>query len=189
MGVKKDGLVYSEHYHLAYAMLYTRQLYILRLIFWWVSCQARYEFGYTRKASTIQNTRLDRQLKTTMPKPIVSSVEHAFCVIMAIIIMAVAPLGVTAMPSPTPKSPILLSPSPSYQPVKNLQVQIRREQNHIPSGIMEDYDYWNPSPYFDRGNAAPIPHRHVVEDSFHTDHDMASDGRTWTIPTFLMQYC
>ncbi|GMN35696.1 hypothetical protein TIFTF001_005461 [Ficus carica] len=112
-----------------------------------------------------------------MPTAVASSVEHASCVLM-MIIMAVAPIGAIAMPSPSPISPVLSSPSLFRQPVeRQLAVGEREAPNHVPSKFIEDYGYWNPTPYFDRGNAAPIPHGHVVEESFRTEN-MASEGRS-----------
>lgn len=90
--------------------------------------------------------------------------------------MTVTPIRAIVMPSQTPMSPLPPSPSLTRQPVKR-QLQLGEEPTHAPSEVMEDYGYWNPSPYFGRGIADPILHGHAVEESSHTD-SKPSEGRS-----------
>ncbi|PON91008.1 Transmembrane protein [Trema orientale] len=118
-----------------------------------------------------------------------SSVEHALCVIVVIIIMTL--LSTTAAAPKPSLLPVKHAPSPSsvsLQPIEKPLQRDEEEHNHFPPEFIQDYGFWNPTPYFGGGHAAPIPHSHAVEEtccdssmpnSFTTDkNNMAPEERS-----------
>lgn len=120
----------------------------------------------------------------------VSSVEHVLCVIIVIIMTVLPTRAPTPMSSPSPLL-VTSAPLPSSLPLQPVEkpLQIRElEHYNFPPEFVEDYGFWNPTPYFGGGNAAPIPHGHLVEEtccdssmpnSFQTHKNyMATEGRS-----------
>ena len=99
-----------------------------------------------------------------MPRVAVSSAEHILCVMM--IMVSISILG--AMPRATISPPTAISPAPAATPAPSsgpslqLKTQVpagKEDYKTQPSEIaLKDYDLWNPTPCFGRGNMAPIPH-------------------------------
>lgn len=93
----------------------------------------------------------------------VSFIEHTLCVTMVIIMTAVPIRPAILTPSLSPITPDPLSSSFPLQPVEEPLKRGEAENYHFPPEFVQDYGFWNPTPYFDRGNAAPIPHSQAVE--------------------------
>ncbi|CAL8995619.1 hypothetical protein GBA52_002029 [Prunus armeniaca] len=86
-----------------------------------------------------------------------SSAKHMLCM-MIMSVMMIMPTRATAAPSPS-------APSSSFVAFQQLKEQVQQQgadKHHYEARtseiFLQDYGIWNPTPYYGRGDMAPIPH-------------------------------
>ncbi|KAM3341731.1 hypothetical protein P3S68_026697 [Capsicum galapagoense] len=96
----------------------------------------------------------------------VRSVMHFLCIFFIIILLSMATKSSSSStPSPSP-APVILQLQEEEQINNNNYALIQEEVNKFKDvesqfqteEEFQDYGFWSPAPYFDRGNPAPIPH-------------------------------
>ncbi|KAM0967706.1 hypothetical protein ACFX13_016460 [Malus domestica] len=99
----------------------------------------------------------------------VTSAKHMICMMIMSVVM-ITPTRATASPSSSlPISPAAArAPSPSFLPSDQTKNQVRqgeggrgdehRYEAEATEIILDDYGIWSSTPYFGRGDMAPLPH-------------------------------